>query len=260
MDSSFTTDAFLGGALSVRQPGRRHHRSGMDAVMLAAAFPDHLSGTVLDFGAGAGAAGMCLAVRREDLQIGLVENNPVMLKAAHETLQMPENQTWADRVEVHDVDLLGSFAAREQAGLKADSVDHVIMNPPYFARGTMREADGEARVAAHVFAADDLEKWMRAAASAIRGTGTLTVVYRMDRLPQLLDAVAGRFGSIRLLPLHPHPAAPAHRLLLHAVKGGRGPFDLLAGRALHQPGQDKFSAWADDINRRGVGLDCFNRR
>jgi len=51
-----TEDAFLGGQLQVRQ-FKSGHRSGHDAVLLAAATAVHPGDRVVDLGAGAGVAG-----------------------------------------------------------------------------------------------------------------------------------------------------------------------------------------------------------
>ena len=61
-----TEDAFLAGRLRLRQ-FRRGHRSGHDAILLASAVPAHAGERVIEFGAGAGAAGLALARRVEKI-------------------------------------------------------------------------------------------------------------------------------------------------------------------------------------------------
>src|SRR5579863_9820561 len=56
-------DAYLGGRLRLRQP-HEGHRAGSDAILLAAAAPETISGVALDLGAGVGAAGLALAALR----------------------------------------------------------------------------------------------------------------------------------------------------------------------------------------------------
>ena len=56
---------FLNGRVIVRQP-LRGFRSGLDAVMLAAAVPACAGDEMLELGAGAGAASLCLAARVPD--------------------------------------------------------------------------------------------------------------------------------------------------------------------------------------------------
>ena len=45
--------------------------------------------------------------------------------------------------------------------------------------------------------------------------------------------LAPAFGSAAVLPVHPKPAAPAIRVLLRAIKGGRAPLVLLPALALN---------------------------
>jgi tRNA1(Val) A37 N6-methylase TrmN6 len=65
-----TNDAFLDGALSIRQL-RSGYRAGLDAVMLAAAVPGEAGRPlrVLDVGAGVGTAGLCVAHRLPFAQV-----------------------------------------------------------------------------------------------------------------------------------------------------------------------------------------------
>ena len=62
-DPSETIDAFHRGAFHIVQPNGRGHRSGMDAMLLAALVVDERAIRVADLGAGAGAAGMAVASR-----------------------------------------------------------------------------------------------------------------------------------------------------------------------------------------------------
>src|ERR1700682_3551540 len=67
----FTEDAFLGGRLRLRQP-KSGHRSGHDAMLLAAATSARSGDRVVDFGAGVGAAGLAVAKRGAGMQPGRV--------------------------------------------------------------------------------------------------------------------------------------------------------------------------------------------
>ena len=56
MSGTESIDAFHRGGFSLIQPLGRGHRSGVDAMIVAACVPVDLSGTVADFGSGSGAA------------------------------------------------------------------------------------------------------------------------------------------------------------------------------------------------------------
>src|SRR4029077_5475111 len=72
-----TEDAFLGGALRLRQL-KSGHRAGHDAMLLAAATPARPGNRVADLGAGVGAAGLAVAKRVAGIDLILVEIDAVL--------------------------------------------------------------------------------------------------------------------------------------------------------------------------------------
>src|SRR3569833_1046822 len=80
-NDGLTEDAFLAGRLRLRQ-FRRGHRAGHDAILLASAVTADAGERVVEFGAGAGAAGLALAGRVEGIDLTLVEIDPAK-RAAH---------------------------------------------------------------------------------------------------------------------------------------------------------------------------------
>src|ERR1700744_6024538 len=78
-----TEDAFLGGKLRLRQP-RSGHRSGHDAILLAAATTARAGDHVVEFGSGAGAAGLALATRIAGIDLVLVEIDPQLARLARD--------------------------------------------------------------------------------------------------------------------------------------------------------------------------------
>src|SRR5689334_16734663 len=76
-----TEDAFLGGALRLRQL-KSGHRAGHDAMLLAAATPARPGNRVADLGAGVGAAGLAVAKRVENIDLVLVEIDEILAALA----------------------------------------------------------------------------------------------------------------------------------------------------------------------------------
>ena len=58
-----TIDAFHRGRFHLVQPAKGAHRSGIDAMILAASVPPDFSGMLADLGAGAGAAAFAVLDR-----------------------------------------------------------------------------------------------------------------------------------------------------------------------------------------------------
>lgn len=249
-----SVDALLGGRVVLVQPTVGHHRSGSDAVFLAAAVPATTEGLVLDLGAGAGAAGLCLAARVPSVTVTLVERDPALVACARESLAHPINQGFADRVRALETDLLAPARIREAAGLPREAASAVIMNPPYWSPGEVRVTPKAAKADAHVLAEGGLEAWVRVATSLVRPRGLLAIVFRADRLTDLLATLQGRFGDAGIVPLHPRPGEAAIRVLVTAIKGSRAAPRLMPGLVLHEAGSANWTARAQAIQRDGRGL------
>ena len=80
-------DAFLGGALQIAQPATGY-RAGLDAVLLAAAamLPAGDSPLVADVGSGVGTVGLCLARRRPETRVLLIERAPELVALAQQNV------------------------------------------------------------------------------------------------------------------------------------------------------------------------------
>jgi tRNA1(Val) A37 N6-methylase TrmN6 len=232
--SDRTDDAFLGGSLSILQPARGY-RSGIDAVLLAAAAPvvAGAAARVLDAGSGVGVVGLGIARRVPDAHVVLVEIDPGLAALARENAA---RNGLGSRVAVIEADILrGGATLHDPArpvGLDAGRFDHVVANPPYFATGEGRAPAVPHRAAAHQMAADGLDRWIAFLATAAAAGGSLTMVHRAEALGAILSALGGRFGGVRVLPLHPREGAAAHRILVQAFRGSRAPLTLLPGLPL----------------------------
>lgn len=235
---------FLGGRLSVRQP-REGFRSGVDAVFLAAAAPAKPGETVLDLGCGAGVASYCLASR-----IGQLHLHGLEMQADYAELA----QRNAGGV---DFTIHRGNVSNPPASLRALSVDGVIANPPYYREGSAPDAG--AKQTAHLETAP-LADWVDCALRRLKPTGWFAMIQRAERLPDILAALAGRAGDIRVKPLAGRVGRPASRVIVKARKGSRAPFALCAPLIEHAGGEhlrdgDDFTKEATAILRHGGALD-----
>jgi tRNA1(Val) A37 N6-methylase TrmN6 len=80
------------------------------------------------------------------------------------------------------------------------------------------------------------------------------LIHRADRLADLLALLGAKAGSFQLRPIHPFADAPASRVLLRAVRGGRAPLRLLPALVLHERGGAKHTAGAEAIFRGDADL------
>ncbi|MGL6061531.1 MAG: tRNA1(Val) (adenine(37)-N6)-methyltransferase [Bradyrhizobium sp.] len=222
-----TEDACLGGRLRLRQL-KRGHRAGHDAMLLAAATSARPGSRVADFGAGVGAAGLALARRVEGIGLVLVEIDETLADLARSNAAA--NAIPAD-VAVLDVGAGGDAFAT--AGLAPDSVDIVLMNPPFNDGARHRASPDAARAAAHVAGEDTLQAWVRAARRILKSGGVMTLIWRADGIAGVLAALDRGFGSLAILPVHGEARLPAIRVLVRAVKGGRAPAQILPALMLN---------------------------
>src|SRR6202171_3279876 len=192
----FTEDAFLDGRLRLRQP-ISGHRAGHDAMLLAAATSACSGDRVVDFGAGVGAAGLAVARRVAGIELVLVEIDEVLAELARGNAA--SNAIPADVIVLDVTSAADAFAA---FGLLADSVDVVLMNPPFNDPARHRASPDKAREIAHVATALTLESWIHAARRILKSGGALTVIWRADGLAELLAALGRGFGSLGFLAVH----------------------------------------------------------
>jgi tRNA1(Val) A37 N6-methylase TrmN6 len=236
----FTEDAFLGGQLRLRQP-KSGHRAGHDAVLLAAATPARAGDRVVDLGAGVGAAGLALARRVAGIELVLVEIDQALAGFARGNAAT--NAIAAD-VLVLDVTAAASIFAA--AGLTPDSVDVVLMNPPFNDSVRHRASPDKAREIAHVATAATLESWIQASRRILKSGGVLTLIWRADGLAEVLAALDSGFGSLKILPVHGDAATPAIRVLIRAIKGGKAPIQIHAALMLNDKSAMP-NKWVEEI-------------
>ena len=190
-------------------------------MMLAASCPARAGETVLELGCGAGAALFCLGARVPGLVLTGVERQAALADLARHNAAA---NGIAARIVTADLAALPD-------GLRAESFDHVLANPPFFGPGTLAPDDSRA-AARH----EDtpLDAWIDAALRRLRPGGWLTLIHRAEALDRILAALAGRAGAVAILPVAARKRRAAGRIIVQARKGARTPLRLLAPFILHQ--------------------------
>ena len=225
--TDFTEDAFLGGQLRLKQK-RSGHRAGHDAILLAAATEAQAGDRVVDLGAGIGTAGLALGRRVAGISLSQVEIDPELAELAR--ANAAANAIAAETIVLDVTADAQAFAAN---GLAPDSVDVVLMNPPFNDPARHRGSSDQTRRTAHVASEETLNAWVHAARRILRSDGALTLIWRADGIAEVLTALSRGFGSLSILPVHGEAGRPAIRVLVRAVKGGRAPTRLLPGLMLN---------------------------
>jgi len=235
--SEITEDRFLNGRITIRQTADGF-RSGLDAVILAAAVPSGEEGEVMELGAGAGAASLCLAARVQPYRVTGIEIDAALAELADANARANGMDTRVRFV---------ADALHLPQSLKLDFA-HVFSNPPFHGEG-MAAPDASRRRALQ----DDgrLADWLETGVKRTISGGTFTTIIRADRLGEAL-AVLPDTGII-VFPLWPRAGEPAKRVILQLRKGSGAPLAILPGLVLHNA-DGRFTPGADAILRDGASL------
>jgi tRNA1(Val) A37 N6-methylase TrmN6 len=236
------SETFLDGRVRVTQP-ETGFRSGLDAVMLAAAVPASTGQAALELGAGSGAVSLCLAARVCGVTITGVERDEGMAALARGNAAA----NGADcRFVTADI-----FALPQD--LKHD-FDQVFANPPFHGEGQV--SPDPARAAALM---DDgkLRDWLKLGLQRTVSGGFFTAILRTDRLNQALAALPER--GLCAFPLWPRQGEAPKRVIVQVRKGSHAPFALLPGLVLHQD-DGSWTPDAEAVLRRGSALALSEAR
>jgi len=236
------SDTFLDGRVKVAQPGSGF-RSGLDAVMLAAAVPAKDGNNALELGAGSGVASLCLEGRVPGVNVTGVERDPELAALANHNAV--SNNAKARFVSA-DI-----FALPPE--LKRD-FDQVLANPPFHGEG---QASPDAARAAALMDDGRLPDWLALGLQRTISGGYFTAILRADRLNQALAAMPQK--GLCVFPLVPRSGEAPKRVIVQARKGSKAPFTLLPGLVLHW-GDGSWTPEADAVLRRGSALALSGAR
>jgi len=230
------SETFLDGKVRVAQP-QTGFRSGLDAVMLAAAVPARAGQTVLELGAGAGTVSLCLAARVSGLSITGIERDESLAALARGNAA----------ANALDCNVVTADIFALPAEFKRD-FDQVCANPPFHGEG--QASPDQARAAA-LMDAGRLQDWLKLGLQRTVSGGIFTAILRADRLNEALVALPEK--GVSLFPLWPKARVAAKRVIIQARKGSHAPFSLLPGLVLHQA-DGSWTDEADAVLRRGSAL------
>ena len=245
---ALSVDAFLGGSVQIAQP-IKGYRAGVDPVLLAASIPANVGETVLELGCGGGVASLCLGRRIEGLVQTGVELQPAYAELARANAVRNELE-----FDVHQSDLSDMPMA-----VKGQRFDHVIANPPYYDRAKSTPANDGGRELG-LGEATPLKTWIKVASNRLKPRGHAHFVHRVERLPEILNAMPSSLGSIEVQPLCPRAGRMPHLVLVRAKKEGRADFRLYAPivmhkGATHDENPKEYNPVIEAVLRRGAGLE-----
>lgn len=218
-----TQDEFLGGLIRIWQP-KVGYRAATDPVFLAAAVSAKPGQKVLEIGCGAGTALSCLCQR-----VGGLDAFGLEIQSNYADLARRNAQENSFEYKVSTGDLLDM-----PDPIRTDAFDHVFTNPPFYnASASSAPSDG-GRDVAHRIGDALLDDWISVGLRRLKPKGYFTIIHRAERLADILGALHGKAGDIRILPLCAREGRSAGRVIVRARKGAAAPLELLAPLVLHE--------------------------
>jgi tRNA1(Val) A37 N6-methylase TrmN6 len=248
-ERAVTDDRLLGGRVRLLQPAEGY-RAGMDAALLAAACDAGVGERALEAGCGAGAALFQAAARRPQARFVGVERDLDALALAERNVRLNDDE---GRVVVRAGDVGHGFAGQGFLAPGEAPFDLAFANPPFYDDPGALRPPAPGKTAAWI-ADTGLDAWTRFLLKAVRDGGRVVMIHRAERLADLLALLGTKAGSFQIRPVHPFADAPAKRVIVRAVKGGKAPLALLPALVLHERDGAKHSAPADAIYRGDADL------
>ena len=234
-----STDRFLDGRVVASQPVDGF-RSGLDAVMVAAAIPALEGDEVFELGSGAGTASLCLAARVPACRVFGIDVVQDLVELARENARTNHMESRVHFVQGNALDLPVDYRR---------SFDHVFCNPPYHGR----EGNPSPNTKRALALQDEnrLGDWLAAGLRRVVSGGTLSAIIRADRLGEALHALPPR--GIAILPLWPRAGEAAKRVIVNTTMNSRAPLALLAGLVLHEE-DGRYTEQAEAVLRHAGSL------
>jgi len=186
---------------------------GIDAVLISNYVEINDQDIVLDLGTGTGIIPLLISLRHNPSKIIAVEKQQEVCQMAMRSVEM--NQL-TDLVQLKCIDV-----NRLSEHVKSNSVDVVVTNPPYFAKGNALTNDVSIKAASRHETTSDLEMFIKASSLALRDKGRFYMVHRPMRLVDI-------FYYCRLYNLepktiqyiYPHVEKTPNIVLIKCVKNG----------------------------------------
>ncbi|WP_262691030.1 tRNA1(Val) (adenine(37)-N6)-methyltransferase [Kordiimonas aestuarii] len=242
-DEAVSVDDFLGGAIKLIQP-RDGYRVSMDTVMLAASVPAKAGDRIIEGGVGSAGAALCLAKRVPGTHVHGIDIQDDMLAFAERNIAYNQLGGQVTVSKGCITDLSGPEA----------TYDHVMVNPPYLANGKAIRPPVTNKGLAHMDSSAALKDWVRFCIYKVKNRGTVSIIYRADRVDEVIAQLYRRVGELKIMPLWPRFGAPAKRVIIQGRKGVHGTASILPGLALHGE-VERYTREAEAILRDGAALD-----
>ncbi|MDH6363853.1 tRNA1(Val) A37 N6-methylase TrmN6 [Enterococcus sp. PF1-24] len=186
----------------------------LDAVLLAN-FPQlPKKGRIVDLCAGNGAVGLFVS-KKTSAEITQIELQPRLADMGQRSIQLNHLEA---QVTMIQSDIKDSFQH-----IKADSVDLVLCNPPYFKElpTSKKNPNAHLAIARHEIETN-LTEVVQIASRLLKTNGRFALVHRPDRFLEILDELrAQRLAPKKIRFVYSKANKEANILLIESIKNGK---------------------------------------
>ena len=217
-----TKNNFLGNKLEILQLSDGY-RGNMDSVLVAASVAAESGQKILELGCGNGVALCCLLYRIGGLEVYGIEIDKRASDICRQNIILNKFEA-----TIFNGDIVTSI--RE---LKSVSFDHVFMNPPYFKRNSVKKSPLPSSSQAKVEAVP-LSEWLSVAKKRCKPKGKITIIQRVERLPEIIKCLNGNFGKITVQPISSFKNTSPKTVIVQATKSSSAAFKLLYPKIVHK--------------------------
>ena len=226
---------------------------GTDALLLAA-FIRKKGNTAIELGGGSGIISLLLAARERFSLIRSAEIQPeyAELIRRNAALNGLEDKLVSVCADVRDHAALGPLG----------SFDAVFSNPPYMTTGCGYACAEDAKNIARHEVAGGISDFAKCAASSLKYGGTFCVVFRPDRLCDLISALReNKLEPKRMTLVHADTKSESSMVLIEAKLGGKCGMMMTPPLIVYR--DNAHTEYTDDMNyimENGSFPEKFKRR
>ncbi len=217
-----TKNNFLGNKLEIFQFSDGY-RGNIDSVLVAASVAAESGQKVLELGCGNGVALCCLLYRISGLGAFGIEIDKKLADLCRQNIVLNNFKA----------SIINSNLTKDIKELKSLSFDHVFMNPPFFKKNTgIQSLTPSSRLAK--VETEALSEWISVAKRRCKPKGMVTIIQRVERLPEIIKYLNGHFGQITVQPLSSFKNISPKTVIVQAKKSSRAAFKLLTPKIVHR--------------------------
>ena len=198
------------------------YRGNIDSVLIAASLAVKSGQKVLELGCGNGVALCCLLYRIRGIEAFAIEIDKSAADLCKQNIKANKLQA-----TIFNNDLTDNIEELENV-----LFDHVFMNPPFFKKGSVKTSSNQSSFRAKVETVA-LSVWISIAMKQCKPNGKITIIQRVDRLPDIIETINYQFGCITVQPLSSFEYTEPKTIIVQATKCSRAPFKLLRPKIIH---------------------------